>query len=149
MADTGVCSAPADPRRAGCGRAECLAAFRDGAGSDDGLGHDEGGYDEGGYDWQHCNVEGCHEWYWRGKNGEDCYPSGARACEGCAHHAGERDPDSGEWACPRCAPQIFCRRCGARVTHHLVALRGADEALDSVRRCRNPACRPAGGRDCC
>lgn len=44
---------------------------------------EERNFASGSYGLQHCQVKGCHEIYWRGKNGVDCEKCGLRACENC------------------------------------------------------------------
>lgn len=58
-------------------------------------------YDEGGYDWQHCETAGCHVFFWRGRDGDDCVACGLRACGTCERAAG---CEEGGWYCTGCRP---------------------------------------------
>lgn len=88
-----------------CDREECkkqLAEWR----ADD----DEGaGYDDGGYDAQHCEWPGCHQIFWRGKNGWDCFKCAKKLCESCSDDDDKSvwvDADLGMLACTICFREI-------------------------------------------
>lgn len=41
-------------------------------------------YKNGNYGLTHCQRSGCHEIYFRGKNGWDCHTCGVHYCENCS-----------------------------------------------------------------
>jgi hypothetical protein len=56
------------------------------------------------YGLQHCDAPGCHNIYWKGKNGATCEHCGVDYCEPCYCEKGMFDEETGDdsWYCPAC-----------------------------------------------
>ena len=81
-----------------CDRPECIEQYEEYANSEGAS------YAEGGYDWVHCGAEGCHNFYWKGKNGTVCDSCGLEVCEWCESNdsVGGWDSDYDDWVCQAC-----------------------------------------------
>lgn len=66
-----------------CKLPECVITFREYVPKDKEE-ENEAAYDEGSYSFVHCDVDGCHELYWKGKNGSVCESCNKNVCENCS-----------------------------------------------------------------
>ena len=57
---------------------------------------------EADYILTHCEIDNCHQIYWRGKNGATCDQCGLDVCEICQCENGEEDEDEDTWLCEYC-----------------------------------------------
>lgn len=78
-----------------CKRPECLKEWREMVADEQ---ENKQSYANGGYMFVHCEMEGCHTLYWKGKNGSTCEWCETEACESCAD-AGRWDDDYEEFYC--------------------------------------------------
>ena len=84
-----------------CTRSECLVEWKDMVSDDE---ENEGAYADGNYQWVHCEHDGCHTQYWKGKNGSTCEKCRRDICEGHACDTGDYDDDDDTFLCSKCKP---------------------------------------------
>ncbi len=91
-----------------CSREECVEEWLKYSGGTT-PDQQEDQYDSGSYGLQHCERKGCHDIYFRGKNGEDCNECGRRYCEDCScrfmSSCNDDDPFDDEVKCDVCRGQ--------------------------------------------
>lgn len=63
-----------------CKRAECIKEWREYVFDEE---ENARGYRKGGYTFTHCEMDGCHSIYPKGKNGYTCECCEAEVCEQC------------------------------------------------------------------
>lgn len=73
-----------------CKRPECLSEWKEFVEDEE---ENARGYAEGGYTFVHCEIERCHNLYFKGKNGSTCEYCGAEVCESCADRGKFKDDD--------------------------------------------------------
>lgn len=86
-----------------CKKEECIKEWNDYVEDceKNNIGIDD--YDQGGYKLTHCENEGCHMIYWKGKNGETCDECLIEFCEGCACDTALGDEEDDDvWICSEC-----------------------------------------------
>lgn len=69
-----------------CKRPECVKEWEEFVSDEE---ENERGYRNGGYTFMHCQIEGCHHLYFKGKNGATCELCEMEVCESCV--------DDGKW----------------------------------------------------
>lgn len=64
-----------------CKRKECIKEWLEFVSDEE---ENANGYRNGGYTYMHCEMEGCHTLYFKGKNGSTCEWCELEVCESCA-----------------------------------------------------------------
>ena len=82
-----------------CTKSECIQEWKEYVKDD---AENEASYEKGNYKFVHCDEEGCHTLYWKGKNGETCAKCRREICEGHACDKGYFDEDWDLFYCSRC-----------------------------------------------
>jgi hypothetical protein len=63
--------------------------------------------EEDEYIFTHCEIDDCHELYWKSKNGLTCIYCGLEICEKCIKKSVYGQMLNDEWVCKSCTDDII------------------------------------------